>query len=353
MLNGFKNLTLLFLVAACLVLTLADVYLSAETWHLSSEDKWQGVSDDPDGQYMLAVAKIKQLIAAGDAKGASRSLVQLKKDFAEITGPDLDAFIDAELLYARGAWIKSVRKYDKFLETWPSSWLYESALEREYSIAVAFLDGQKRKIAKVFKFTAYEEGANIMYDIADAVGTAPIAERSLITLAKSYEKRGKYFDAYDTWADISSRWPTGDVGRDSLLGMAQSLHSAYNGPRFDSSGLVSAQSYYGSFKERYPQSAAEYDIDGKMTMVDEQLAYKYFEIGRYYERTDNKQAANMYYQKVLDDWPGSSAAKMALTKTQSDDPSGKKSGGKGRVLFEIGNSFLDSWFGLRKLLKSD
>jgi outer membrane protein assembly factor BamD (BamD/ComL family) len=51
------------------------------------------------------------------------------------------------------------------------------------------------------------------------------------------------------------------------------------------------------------------------------LAYKEFNTGQYYQKTANKQSANLYYQMVVDNWPESTAAKMA--KEKSDD---KKTG---------------------------
>jgi outer membrane protein assembly factor BamD (BamD/ComL family) len=47
-----------------------------------------------------------------------------------------------------------------------------------------------------------------------------------------------------------------------------------------------------------------------LNQINEQLAYKQFSIGRYYQKTGNKQAANFYYRMVIDNWPESTAAKM-------------------------------------------
>jgi outer membrane protein assembly factor BamD (BamD/ComL family) len=331
---------------------------SADTLHLTGDGEWEKVADDAAGKYMLAVAKIKQLITAGEVKSAQDALERLKADFPDAAGADLDAFMEAEMLYAARKWAKAVKKYDEFIEAWPGSSLYESALEREYAIATAFLGGEKRKVLKVLKLSAYEEGVKIMRRIADQAGDAPIAKRALIAIASSCEKRGKFFvtdpdqtDAYETWTDISSRWPTGELGQEALLGMAHSLHSAYRSHQYDSAGLESARRYYEDFESRYSVLADEHNIDAKITMIDEQLAYKQFAIGQYYERAENKQAANLYYQLVVDDWPGTAAAEAAAAKLETADtkaPSGKQKRTVKRRLFDAGNTFLDSWFGLRK-----
>jgi len=323
---------------------------AVETWMLNDSQEWENISDSPHGAYIMAVMNVKQLIDTGRLDQAKKAVSQLKKDFPQIAGADLDAFMAAEELYAQGLWVKAVRKYDEFLNNWPNSGLYESAMERQYSVAVAFLGGQKRRVLKILKLSAYDEAVKIMTDIADRAGDSPIAKRSLETLALGQEEIGKCLDAYETWADISSRWGTGTMGRVALLGMGRSLHSAYTGPKYDSAVLESARSYYENFRLRYHDQAVEEDIVGKIATIDEQLAYKKFSIGQYYSQTDRPEAAQMYYQMVMDKWPDTAAAKMAASQIAGgpqDTTGTAKSSGLGRRLFNAGNTVLDSWFGLK------
>ena len=147
--------------------------------------------------------------------------------------------------------------------------------------------------------------------ITDRTGETPIAIRAAVSVAKSYEKRGKFNEAYLKWSQISLRWPTSQIGKESLLAMARCKHAAYKGPKYDVSNLISAKSYYENFKLRYPKDAEEFDVDKRLEQINEQMAYKQFSIGQYYQETGSKQSANFYYQMVIDNWPGSTAAKMA------------------------------------------
>jgi len=52
-------------------------------------------------------------------------------------------------------------------------------------------------------------------------------------------------------------------------------------------------------------------VDGILGEIDEQIAYKQLSIGRYYEKTGNKQSANLYYDMVVSDWPDAKAAEEA------------------------------------------
>ncbi|MCK5564966.1 MAG: outer membrane protein assembly factor BamD [Planctomycetes bacterium] len=320
---------------------------AGQTWQLDQKNNWQSLSGSSDGNYLSAIAKIKQAVANGDEESITAQLGQLKTDYPDLAGPDLDAYIEAELLFAKGKWTRASTQYELFLNSYGNSRLYSAAIDRQFSIGTAFLTGQKRPVLKVFKLRSYDEGEAVMTKIADRTGDAPIAKRAMIAIAESFEQRGKFLDAYSGWAEVSSRWPTGETGKVALLRMAQALHSAYKSPNYDPSSLKSAQSYYRDFKARYPELSEQNNIDDNISLIDQQLAYKQFKIGEYYDRTDSPQAANIYYRSVIESWPGSDAAKMANEKILQNE-SGKdrvqEPKDLGKKLFDTGNKLLDNWF---------
>lgn len=350
---GFRGMVCSWM-AAVLAAVLYGGPLWADTLFLKDGTEWQNVSDSAEGQYLMAVAKFKQLVGTGDAAGAVGELERLKIEHPEIAGPDFDLFIAAELLYAEGKWVEAVRKYEELLTGHPSSWLYETAMEREFSVAQAFVNGQKRPVLKVLRLSAFDEGETMLRRIADRAGDAPIAQRALVTLARGYSKKGDHLDAYEVWSEVSSRWPTGEMGRTALLEMAQSLHSAYQSPDYDPTSLASAKTYYTNYRLRYPELAADNEIDEKLTLIEEQLAYKQYAVGEYYDRTGNVDAAKLYYDQVIKNWPDTAAAEMAQARllawgsglTEIVPGENKK---LGRRLFKAGNVVVDSWFGLRFL----
>jgi outer membrane protein assembly factor BamD (BamD/ComL family) len=264
----------------------------------------------------MAVAEVKKLVSSGEPAKAEKALEKLKESLPETIEEEFEAFIQAELLLAKGQFDKAIRSYDKFLDEYPRSELYESALDRQFQVATAYLAGQKRQVLKIFSIRGYSEGVRIMEKIADRTGDAPIAKRAMNSIARSYEKRGKFPEAYESWSAISSRWPSGDMGRESLLGMARSMHSAYKGPKYDASSLISARSYYQDYQMRYPENAEEIGVKKILADIEEQMAYKQYIIGEYYKRTGSKLAANLYYQHVTEDWPDSTAAQFAQRATE-------------------------------------
>ncbi len=322
---------------------------AAETWHLSPQAGWQPVGDTPEGRYLLAIAELRQTLAAGEPKDVLAALEQLKQDHPTMVGGDVDAFMEAEEIYANRDLGKAGKKYKVFLETWPDSPLQPVAMERYFSIGSAFLQGQKRVFLKILRLPAFDDGVTIMHTIADKAGNTPISLRALTTLAENYERRKKYIDSYQTWAEISSRWPTGAEGQNALLRMARALHTSYNGPNYDISAVQSAKTYFEDYRQRYPQMAEQLNIDQTLALIDEQQAYKMYQVGYYYERAENHDGALRHYENVTADWPNSSAAQRVQMRLAPDAPPAVKPTIR-RKAFNGVSAFLENWFGVQWLL---
>lgn len=303
-----------FVILAIAVVLSALSTASAGTWRLEGRD-FKAVSADSEDKFLNAVAEAKKLVNTGQTKAARKAYDAIKKDFPEIAGPDFDLFIKAEIYYCKVEFNKAVRNYDKLLTEYPKSRFREAALDRQFAMATAYLAGKKKKLLGFIKIKGYAEGIKIMEKIIDRVGLdTEMGIEASVSIAESYEERNKFNEAYLKWWEISLEWEMGPVGRDALLGMARCKHAVYNKPPehkrpfYDASCLSSAKSYYGRFKLLYPKDAKDIGVDEILSEIDEQLAYKQLSIGHYYQRTGKSQSANLYYDMVVNDWPGTKAA---------------------------------------------
>jgi outer membrane protein assembly factor BamD (BamD/ComL family) len=283
----------------------------AQTFRIDDRGRWTQTTGNDEEQFLLRVAEMKKLVDEGKPGKVKKAAKQLKADFPQIAGEDFNAFVAAEVLLAKGKLTDAVRGYNKLLDEYPKSNLRDAALERQFQVATEYLAGRKKRILPLIWVRSFDEGVKIMEKISDRTGSADIAKRALLAAVKSYESRKMYNEAYLEWSQISTRWPTGQTGRDALLGMARNKYATYRGPQYDGSGLISAKSYYENFKLRYPQDAKELKVDEILTKINEQLAEKNLLIARYYGRTGSVEQANMYNQMVLDTWPNTKAAQEA------------------------------------------
>ncbi|MHC4431587.1 MAG: outer membrane protein assembly factor BamD [Planctomycetota bacterium] len=323
---------------AVMIGVLASWTASANTWRMDREQQWKGISAERRGSFLLALANADRFVNSGQARAAQASFDAIKNDFPEIAGPDFDLFVEAELYFCKGKLAKTIRTYDKLLSEQPASSFRDAALKRQYAIAERFLAGEKKSIVGIIKLSRYGEGIAIMEKITDRTGfdTVMGVEASL-AVARNYEAREKYNEAYLKWWEISLHWQKGPVGRDSLHGMARCKLAVYNRhpehrrPLYDASCLNIAKSSYERFGLLYPNDAVEIGAYEKVREIDQQLAEKQLAIGRYYQRVGNIQAANLYFDMVVSSWPNSRAAETAREMlaenrnlaTESEAPSDK------------------------------
>ena len=348
-----------FGLAAVLALTMLMPGMSAgaDTFQLG-DNQWLNVDDSPDTEYVQAISKLKQQVSKGELNAVNDAILKMKSDFPEKTGPDFDGYMKAEVLYAEGKWAKAVDAYDVFLDSFPNSPLYESAIERQLSVATAYLNGEKRVVMKFLKLSAVEDAAAIIDRIVDnRVGNdSPIAQRALVLLATSYSRMERYLDARDRWYEVNSSFGTGRIGQEARLQMAYNSHAAYNGPRLDDRPLVTAKDDFINFMNNPHDLVDSRQVEGRLNTIEEQLAYKQYTIGDYYTRTEHPEASKMYYEYVIEKWPASSAAEMAQARLDSElvtiipiEKPGQKPkkksmfDGLGKTLFNVSNKFVDSW----------
>ncbi len=297
---------------------LAPRTASADTWRLDAGQQWKEVSAERRGTFLLALANADRFVNTGQTRQAQASFAAIKKDFPEIAGPDIDIFIEAEIHYCKGKLAKTIRSHNKLLTEHPRTSFRDAALRRQFAIATSFLAGKTKKVLGLIKLKRYGEGIAIMEKITDRTGFDTVMGIDAATaVARSYEEREKFNEAYLKWWEISLHWQKGPVGRDSLLGMARTKLAVYNShpehrrELYDASSLETSKSSYERFGLLYPDDAAEVGAYKIVRDIDEQLANKQLAVGRYYQKVGNIQAANLYYDMIIRDWKDSRAAETA------------------------------------------
>lgn len=301
----------------CAVLWLSSV-VSADTWRLVTDDGWQPVSNQGQDRFAAAVAEVKRLVGEGRSKEAKKAFEELEGEFPEIAGPDFDAFEKAELLYCRNKFSEASRSYDNLLARYPDTKFRTAAIDRQFSIGTAYLSGRKVSILGIIWLKGDSEGIRVMERVTDHSGMdSPLGLKAATMIARNYEGRRKFDEAYLKWWEISLSYGSGEAGKEALLGMARNKFDSYNKPgpfkraAYDGSRLRTAETYFSRLESYYPADANNMDVRGTLETIHEQMAEKQLSIAEFYDRTGKKQAANLYYDMVISDFPGTRAAGTA------------------------------------------
>ncbi len=267
------------------------------------------------------VDTLQKQVNARQKRAVNRSIKAMMASYPQIAQYELKDFLKAEKYLLKKKFSRAAKVYQKVLEDYPASELRTPAVDRLFSIGTMYVvEGKKKSLLWLFWISGYETGIRVLEVVSEAEGLEDpngLGLKGAIHIVENYEKRRLYEDAYLKWLEISTVWDDGELGRRALLGMADSKHASYNRnapekrPRFGASGLKTAKTYYEKYLMLFPGDAKESYVTTTIREIDEQIAYKEYVIGQFYERTGQTQAANMYYDMVIESWPGSKAAQMA------------------------------------------
>jgi tetratricopeptide (TPR) repeat protein len=282
--------------------------------------KRQPLTTQQKDQLLTAVGALQKLSDEGQTGAVKAGFEQVKKDLPQIAQFDLKLFAKAEVYLANKKYDHAAKTYKKMVDEYPESELRNPAMARLFKIGSYYLEGPVILPLVLFNIRGYDRGIKILEDVSEEVGLQDpngLGIKAATAVARCHEHRRMYEEAYLKWSEIATVWETGPLGKDALLGMAQNKLNAYNynPPNrrhlYDGSKLTAARGYYERLKDLYPDDANQMDINGIVAQIDRDIAFKQLSIGRYYHRIGKVQAANLYFNMVIQNWPQTPSAQTA------------------------------------------
>lgn len=216
---------------------------------------------------------------------------------------------DAEIL--RGNKYAALYPFEDLLNNYPTSDLFLSTLEREYTLADAFLNGYKRKFLGLRILPEQDDALTLLDRIQDRQRGSAVAERAGLRVADYYYNDGKFPEAIDAYSDFLKRYPYSQYVRKAEIRRTEASLGNFHGILFDFTPLYDARERLATITEAYPQSAEELQakaIDDRIYQLEGQ---KELEIARYYYRAGKKYASAWYYKRVIANWPDTTMADTA------------------------------------------
>jgi outer membrane protein assembly factor BamD (BamD/ComL family) len=263
-------------------------------------------------------------------KAAEAAYEQIQQDYAELVDFDLGLLAQAETFLAKQKRAKATKKYQKITNDYPQSDLLDVCYQRLFEIGSYYLEGPVIANLLLFRIRGYDRGIKVLENLTEDVGLNDpngYGVRATIDIAENLEARAKVQDAYLKWLELSTEWDEGPLHQMALLGMARTKLEAYKQPPeqrrayYNGANLTNAREYYQQFIREYPEDANEMNIVDIIEEIDALTAAHQLTIARYYERTGRKQAANLYLDMVIENWPDTAAAQTARETMAQQKPS--------------------------------
>ncbi len=151
----------------------------------------------------------------------------------------------------------------------------------------------------------------MMFRIQERSPGSPLAEKCLLRTADYYFSTSQFDLASDAYAAyLRSYSRSAEVARVRLR-RAFSSYAQFHGVRFDATPLVDARAQFEDIKARYPELAAENNIQKFIDGINETLARKMLITADFYRRTGETRAAVYTLRQLINTYPTAKEAELA------------------------------------------
>ena len=258
--------------------------------------------------------RIERLINRGHNKEAFKAGVAWANANKADQHRDRTLFLIAQALYNIGDRIKSFYYLDELMDEYPDSELFYLALEKQYAIADAFLEGYRTRLFGIPMFRAYDDGIEMLYRIQNRSPGSPLAEKALLRSADYYFDDRQFDFAADTYAAYLRSYPRSPQAGRIRLRQAFSSYAQFRGPRFDATPVIDAREQLRSVMATDDRLAAEENVPTMLEQIDRDLARKLVVTADFYRRTNEPRGAAYTYRYLLKAFPETPEAAYAQGK---------------------------------------
>lgn len=225
-------------------------------------------------------------------------------------------YLLAEAYFETRDFYKAYVNYDTVADNTAGDLFYKS-LRRQMDVARAFLAGQKRIFWGFLRLPAYDDGLTILDRVWERVPGTRMGEEALKMKADYSFGNGDMDIAQDEYANLAKQYPSGRWITLATLRSAEAAASSFGGVKFNDKPLINADDRYREFKRIFPGAAEREGIDARLEAIRNLRGAKDLEVGRWYEKTKQVNAAGYYYRLVLKDWPDTPSARDALSRLRA------------------------------------
>lgn len=281
------------------------------TWELQDNSWQQAETNQQAAPIDPELRRVQELIERHQGKAAKERVVRWIKSNPDHPQHDLSLLLLSDACYEYGDRIKAYYFLDELMDKYPSSPLFQKALQRQYDIADAFLNGYKLKFLGIPMIRATDEATEILYRIQLRSPGSQLAEKALLRTADWYYADGQFDLAGDAYAAYVRQFPRSPLAARVQLRGAFCSYAQFKGVKFDATPLLDARTQLVALVQNQPTLAREENIPEFISRIDRTFARKMLVTADFYRRTHQPGAAAFYCSELVRIYPDTEEAGSA------------------------------------------
>lgn len=193
-------------------------------------------------------------------------------------------------------------EYDKVVKRYQSSPLYEKALERQLTMAMAAATGELQ-VSVLGLWKAELESSAVEKWLESVIANAPyndMAATAMSILAQYRVRKERYEEAAMTYARLVENYPDSRYAPEAQLMVAKLWAGSHSRGDRNMANLTRAQEAYEEFSLRFPEHPDAKKALEEASNVRRLLVQQELEVGRYYlERSHEYTSAVFCFENVI------------------------------------------------------
>ncbi len=266
---------------------------------------------DAQAQFDAALAKEN----SGDINAALAGYRKTVKRFIKSSVAPSAQYKVGQILEKRGDLNGAATAYELMIRNYPHSTDFNNALEGEFRIGTAYMEGKSPKLLGVVPGLPTRDRALAIFTVivrnAPFSRLAPLAQFNIgQTLANEHDNKG----AIDAYQVVVDKYPTDPTAADALYQIAFCYLAISKSGSYDRISAQRARESFEDFLSSYPNSEKAAQARENLATLAVKQTGGSLEIGDYYYNQKLFRAAVVYYNDVIRQQPNSAESVKAQAK---------------------------------------
>lgn len=280
--------------------------------------------DTPDEQFQWAMSFYED----GDIHRALDEFKKLTTAFPNTPMAAEGQFYQGVCFEKIGDIGKASEAFSTLVDRYPYSPRVSDAVEHEYELAEAMLDGKKTKFLGMAIMPAQDTAANLYKHIVKSAPYGPYGVKAQYRLGDAYLALGDLEEAEKAFQAVVDEYPTSELAEKARYQIARVSYRASQQQEYHMSQTDEALRKYEGFKEAEPDSQLTLEANEVISELRQKKAENIYEIGKFYFDRGKFKSARTYLEDVVRNYPDTKVAADAKDRLDRIDAKGEPSKAK-------------------------
>lgn len=285
------------IVSACLsVATLLFVSCGADPDAIILAGNTQSAS----GEGELVYQQAKQADDAGKTGRAIKLYDKTATRYPFVASAAAARFRQAQLLEQQGKIEEAFDAYGLYLERFPGSGLYATALNRQAAIAQAAADGQvKSSFLGIKSKLSIEKTVAMLGKVRDHAPKSAIAAKAQFTIGSLYQSKHKSKEAIQAYRQLVLDQPASSDAPEALFRVGLIMMEDAERGNQNQANVDQARETFNDYLIQYPGHHRNAEAHKLIGTLDHRDLQRSLEIAEYYMKTGKPESAKVYYHDIV------------------------------------------------------